>query len=79
MKRSGRRWRIVVTLATGLTVWATFSLAALAEECGMPPEVCHSIAPHAGEGDMVKRTTEAYVVHHADFMTFLPFKSRLEI
>ena len=24
---------------------------------------------------MVKRTTEAYVVHHADFMTFLPFKA----
>ena len=55
-----------------------FSGVSLAEECGVPPEVCHIIATHAGEGDMVKRTTEAYVVHHADFMTFLPFKSRLE-
>jgi len=27
----------------------------------------------------VKRTTEAYIVHHADFMTFLPFKSRLVV
>lgn len=54
-----------------------FSGVALAEECGLPPEVCHIIAAHAGEGDHVKRTTEAYVVHHADFMTFLPFKSRL--
>jgi len=26
---------------------------------------------------MVKRTAEAYVVHHADFMTFLPFKNRV--
>ena len=56
-----------------------FSGVSLAEECGVPPKVCHIIATHAGEGDMVKRTTEAYLVHHADFMTFLPFKSRLEI
>ncbi len=55
-----------------------FSGVSLAEECGVPAEVCHIIATHAGEGDMVKRTTEAYVVHHADFMTFLPFKSRLK-
>ena len=56
-----------------------FSGVSLAEECGIPPEVCHIIATHAGEGNMVKRTTEAYIVHHADFMTFLPFKSRLEV
>jgi len=54
-----------------------FSGVSLAEECGVPPEVCHIIAAHALEGDMVKRTTEAYIVHHADFMTFLPFKNRL--
>ncbi|MCI0470446.1 MAG: HDIG domain-containing protein [Candidatus Aminicenantes bacterium] len=55
-----------------------FSGVALAEECGVPPEVCHIIAAHADEGNLVKRSTEAYVVHHADFMTFLPFKSRLQ-
>jgi putative nucleotidyltransferase with HDIG domain len=55
-----------------------FSGVSLAEACGVPPEVCHIIATHAGEGDLVKRTTEAYIVHHADFMTFLPFKSRLK-
>jgi putative nucleotidyltransferase with HDIG domain len=54
-----------------------FSGVSLAEECGLPPDVCHIIAAHAHEGDLVKRTTEAYIVHHADFMTFLPFKSRL--
>ncbi|EFK96309.1 metal dependent phosphohydrolase [sediment metagenome] len=54
-----------------------FSGVSLAEECEVPPEVCHIIASHAHEGDLVKRTTEAYIVHHADFMTFLPFKSRL--
>jgi putative nucleotidyltransferase with HDIG domain len=56
-----------------------FSGVALARECGVPAEVCHIIAAHAGEGDMVKRSTEAYVVHHADFMTFLPFKNRLKL
>ncbi len=55
-----------------------FSGVSLAEECGVPPEVCHIIASHAGEGDMIKRTTEAYIVHHADFMTFLPFRDRLK-
>ena len=56
-----------------------FSGVSLAEECGIPPEVRHIIAAHAHEGDLVKITTEAYIVHHADFMTFLPFKSRLII
>ena len=54
-----------------------FSGVSLAEQCGVPPEVCHIIAAHAGEGDKVKRSTEAYIVHHIDFMTFLPFKERL--
>lgn len=53
-----------------------FSGVSIAEECGVPPEVCHIIAAHAAEGDLVKRSTEAYIVHHADFMTFLPFKNR---
>jgi len=56
-----------------------FSGVTLAEQCGVPAEVCHIIAAHAAEGDLIKRTTEAYIVHHADFMTFLPFKSRLQI
>ncbi len=56
-----------------------FSGVSLAEECSVPPEVCHIIAAHAAEGDLIKRSTEAYIVHHADFMTFLPFKSRLKV
>lgn len=55
-----------------------FSGVSLAEQCHVPPEVCHIIATHASEGNMVKRSTEAYIVHHADFMTFLPFRERLE-
>lgn len=55
-----------------------FSGVSLAEQCGVPADVCHIIATHAGEGNMVKRTTEAFIVHHADFMTFEPFKDRLK-
>ena len=55
-----------------------FSGVSLAEQCGLPPEVCHIIAAHAGEGDHMKRSVEAYIVHHADFMSFLPFKERLK-
>lgn len=53
-----------------------FSGVSLAEQCDVPPEVCHIIAAHAGEGDLVSRSVEATIVHHADFMTFLPFKER---
>jgi len=52
-----------------------FTGVALALECGVPDAVCHVIAAHAAEGDLVKRTTEAFIVHHADFMAFQPFKN----
>jgi putative nucleotidyltransferase with HDIG domain len=47
----------------------------LALACGVPDAVCHIIATHAGEGNMVKRSTEAFIVHHADFMSYEPFKN----
>ncbi len=56
-----------------------FTGVALAMECGVPDAVCHIIAAHAGEGDLVARSTEAWIVHHADFMTYEPFVSRLEL
>ena len=52
-----------------------FSGVGLAMQCSVPDKVCHIIATHAGEGDLFKRSTEAYIVHHADFMSFLPFKN----
>ena len=53
-----------------------FTGVALAMECGVPDRVCHIIAAHAAEGDLVKRSTEATIVHHADFMSYLPFRSK---
>lgn len=47
----------------------------LALACGVPDAVCHIIAAHAAEGDLVRRSTEAFIVHHADFMSYEPFKN----
>jgi putative nucleotidyltransferase with HDIG domain len=47
----------------------------LAMSCGVPDAVCHVVAAHAAEGHLVRRSTEAFIVHHADFMSFEPFKN----
>lgn len=47
-----------------------FSGAALAHEFGLPMEVQHMIAAHAGEGDKVKRSPEGTLINKADFMSF---------
>ena len=52
-----------------------FTGVALATECGVPDAVCHVIAAHSEEGNLVPRSVEATIVHHADFMSFLPFKN----
>ncbi len=52
-----------------------FTGVALAMECGVPDPVCHIIAAHAAEGDLVRRSPEAWIVHHADFMSYEPFRT----
>jgi len=61
--------------ARGKSLRHPFTGVAVAMACGVPDDVCHIIATHAGEGNMVKRTTEAWIVHHADFMSYEPFKN----
>jgi putative nucleotidyltransferase with HDIG domain len=41
----------------------------------IPEEVMHIIASHSWEGDRCKRTSEAIIVHHADFINFEQFIS----
>lgn len=60
--------------ARGRALRHPFTGVALAMEAGVPDAVCHVIAAHAAEGDLVTRTTEAIIVHHADFMAYLPFR-----
>lgn len=61
--------------ASGRLLRHPFTGVSLAMECGVPDAVCHIIAAHAAEGDLVRRSTEATIVHHADFMSYLPFKN----
>lgn len=62
--------------STGQALRHPFTGVALALECGVPPSICHLIAAHAAEGDLINRSPEAWVVHHADFMAFDPLKGR---
>jgi putative nucleotidyltransferase with HDIG domain len=48
--------------------------AAFAFKCGLPQEVIHIIAAHSKEGDGSRRTIEAVIVNHADFVNFDVFK-----
>jgi putative nucleotidyltransferase with HDIG domain len=44
--------------------------AAFAFKHGLPREVIHIIAAHSKEGDGSRRTIEAIIVNHADFVNF---------
>lgn len=70
-KRDGQ----TVPSSRGKLLRHPFTGVALAMACGVPDRVCHVIAAHADEGERVRRTTEAWIVHHADFMAFEPFRT----
>ena len=61
---------VTVQTTFGTLMRHPFSGAALAYEFGLPAEVQHMIAAHAGEGDKVKRSPEATLINKADFMNF---------
>ena len=65
----------LTTSKAGKLLRHPFSGVALADRFGLPPEVQHIIAYHAREGDLAKRNVEAIIVHHADFVSFEPFKA----
>lgn len=60
----------VVKSKIGRLLRHPFSGAALAYKHGLPEEVIHMIATHAKEGDGGYRSTEAMIVHYADFINF---------
>ena len=59
----------------GKVVRHPFSGVAIAARFGLPPAVQHIIGTHSKEGDLGKRTVESIIVHHADFVSFEPFKA----
>ncbi len=66
---------VAVQSARGKALRHPFTGVAVAMECGVPDAVTHIIATHAAEGNLVTRSTEAWIVHHADFMSYEPFKT----
>jgi putative nucleotidyltransferase with HDIG domain len=66
---------ILTTSNAGKLLRHPFSGVAIADRFGIPPEVLHIIAYHSKEGDLGKRSVESIIVHHADFVSFEPFKA----
>ncbi|MFH1312149.1 MAG: HD domain-containing protein [Candidatus Eisenbacteria bacterium] len=69
-----RKGDAVVKSEKGSLLRHPFSGQALAYKHGLPFQVLHMIAYHSKEGDLGKRTTEAIIIHHADFVNFEPLK-----
>lgn len=65
----------LTTSYAGKLVRHPFSGLAIADRFGLPADVQHIIATHSKEGDLGMRTTESIIVHHADFVSFDPFKA----
>ena len=65
----------LTTSDAGKLVRHPFSGLAIADRFGIPAAVQHIIATHSKEGDLGKRTIESIIVHHADFVSFDPFKA----
>jgi putative nucleotidyltransferase with HDIG domain len=61
---------VTVQTYAGKLLRHPFSGMELAARFGLPVEVQHIIAAHAGEGDKVQRSTEATIVNHADYTSF---------
>ena len=70
-----RKYGKLSTSDYGKVVRHPFSGVAIAARFGLPPEVQHIIGTHSKEGDLGKRTVESIIVHHADFVSFEPFKA----
>ncbi len=64
----------LTTSYAGKLVRHPFSGIAVADRFGLPADVQHIIGTHSKEGDLGMRTTESIIVHHADFVSFDPFK-----
>ncbi len=69
-----RRDGVFVKSREGELLRHPVSGAAFAFGYGLPHEVVHIIAAHSKEGDGGRRTVEAVIVNHADFVNFDVFK-----
>ncbi len=65
----------LATSKAGSLVRHPFSGIGIAARFDLSPEIQHIIGTHSVEGDLGKRTVESIIVHHADFVSFEPFKA----
>jgi putative nucleotidyltransferase with HDIG domain len=65
-----KKGKKVVKSEFGKKIRHPISGSKLAEETGLPKEVVHIIYSHSKEGDSIKRSPEAIIVHHCDFIDF---------
>lgn len=65
----------LTTSNAGKLVRHPFSGVGIVDRFGIPAEIQHIIATHSKEGDLGIRTVESIIVHHADFVSFDPFKA----
>lgn len=63
-----------VKSAAGQLLRHPISGAAFAYKFGLPQDVLHIIACHSKEGDGARKTVEAVIVNHADFVNFETLK-----
>jgi len=71
-----KKGRKIVKSECGKDLRHPFSGTALAFKRDLPTDICHMIAVHAGEGTGHRHTTEAFIIHHADFVNFEPLKNK---
>ncbi len=74
-RRQGQR---IVKSRRGQLLRHPFSGAALAFKHGLPDEVTHIIALHAREGEGTRRSVEAIIITHSDFLNYESLKEQPE-
>jgi putative nucleotidyltransferase with HDIG domain len=65
---------VFIKSAAGQLLRHPISGAAFAYKFGLPQDVLHIIACHSKEGDGARKTVEAVIVNHADFVNFETLK-----
>ena len=71
-----RKGKKIVKAELGKDLRHPFSGMALAYKRGIPSPICHMIAVHAKEGTGQRRSTEAFIINHSDFVNFEPLKHK---
>ncbi len=60
----------IVKSKRGESLRHPFSGVAICKEESIPYEIMHIVAAHSKEGEAMKRSPEAVILHHADFTNF---------